>query len=596
MFQRLRLASVAMGELFSGRTCFSVPAFQRPFDWGPEEALQLLDDVSSAAGIESSDQADPDYFLGTVLLLTEDGDVLPGTSETEKTPINYQIIDGQQRLTTTTVLFSILRDLDSRDSRAKESARNLPDLIALPRDSDDAEESQQSLQPDRNFRIVLNGADRGLLQRYVQEPGGTLLEPDDGPSDVCLASSKLLAVREALLSTLMQLNSDQRDRLAQYLAEKCHVVVTLSRDIERAHRVFTVLNERGKPLRRNDILKVEVLGGLAADESDYVRWNWEAIEHQLGDEFETFFSYLKVMHGRRRASVIIGLRMLIAEAGGARRFVDKLLVPYARAYARLQSCRAAPQSAGDELSVRLFYMGRLRGHEWYPAALTALRLYESEPETAVRLIRGIDRLAHVSRILCHGNGRRVSRFARVVQAIQSGEAKDETSEVFSFSREEIRNAKFHLRNLHRRNPPVCKLLLLRINDQISGEVSLVDLKDLSVEHVLPNRPSPSSGWRELFPEHEIREAATQCFGNYTLLPDKLNDRMRNREFADKQRQIVLYFGNDPMLAIVADVVTARGWNLGTVAARELRFLGALGDIIGIDVRDASLGIVKHAAE
>jgi uncharacterized protein with ParB-like and HNH nuclease domain len=63
MFQRLRLASLALGELFSAGTSFSVPAFQGPFDWGPDEALQLLDDVTRAAGIDAPEQADPDYFL-----------------------------------------------------------------------------------------------------------------------------------------------------------------------------------------------------------------------------------------------------------------------------------------------------------------------------------------------------------------------------------------------------------------------------------------------------------------------------------------------------------------------------------------------------
>jgi uncharacterized protein with ParB-like and HNH nuclease domain len=55
----LRLASVAVGELFSAGTSgtsFSVAAFQRPFDWRPDEALQLLDDVTRAAGIDAPEQ------------------------------------------------------------------------------------------------------------------------------------------------------------------------------------------------------------------------------------------------------------------------------------------------------------------------------------------------------------------------------------------------------------------------------------------------------------------------------------------------------------------------------------------------------------
>lgn len=587
MFQRLRLASVALGELFSGEAQFSVPAFQRPFDWGPDEVLHLLDDVSRAAGIETPEQADPDYFLGTVLLLSDDGDALPGAGRAGNAPVAYQIIDGQQRLTTLTVLFSILRDLSDR---SKEKSHALSSLIELPQSAD------STLSASRNYRVRLNGSDRDLLARFVQRPGSTLLEPDDAPADACIATSKLLAAREALVSTLIQLSSEQRDQLARFLTGKCHVVVTLSRDIERAHRVFTVLNERGKPLRRNDIVKVEVLGGLSADEGDYVRQNWEAAERQLGDEFETFFSHVKVMHGRRRTSVVSGLRSLISEVGGSRAFVDELLTPYARAFARIQSCRTAPATEENELSLHLFYLGRLRGQEWYPAALMALKCYEGDPETALRLIRGIDRVAHMSRILSQGSGRRITRFSRVVQAIMSGEAKDEAAEVFAFGREEIRNAKFHLRSLHRRNPPICKLLLMRINDHIAGEVSLLDPKGLSVEHVLPNRTPAASGWRQLFPEPEVREAVTQCLGNFTLIPEKLNDRLRNLDFAEKQLQIIEHYGAEPMLAIVADVAVAPVWDLKTVTEREKVFLMALGDIIGLDVSDAALSPLRDAAE
>ena len=54
----------------------------------------------------------------------------------------------------------------------------------------------------------------------------------------------------------------QRRRLADFLFDKCHVVVVSTTGIDRAHRIFTVLNARGKPLARNDILKADLLGGV----------------------------------------------------------------------------------------------------------------------------------------------------------------------------------------------------------------------------------------------------------------------------------------------------------------------------------------------
>ena len=569
------------GELFSGRAVYSMPGFQRRFDWGPDEAIQLLDDILRAAAIDTAeddrDSADPDYFLGTLLLLTNPGNPLPGSRGDDAGGlIGYEIIDGQQRLTTLTVLFAVLRDLGATTDR------KVAPLIEIL-------EAEARNSPLPSYRIQLNGRDRHLFRRFVQKHGGTLIQPDDLADEVCIASCKLLAVREALLVALRQYEPAQRIALLKYLVEKCHVVVTLSHDRERAHRLFTVLNERGKPLRGNDIIKVELLGSLATSEREYASEKWDEIERLLDDSFEVFFGHLRAVKGRRRGSMVDGLRSMIREAGGARVFVDDVLLPYAHIYARMRSCRRGPLPVGDPLSLHLHYLWRLRGEEWVPAVLVALKTYADAPEVELALVRAIDRIAHITRILCEGSGRRTTLFGQVVKAIDSGEAKDGSAKVFSISREKVRNIKFHLRDLYRRNQPICKLVLLRINDHISQTVTLVDPAVLSVEHVLPHRPSVTSGWRVLFADPEIREAATQSLGNLTLLPEKLNDRIRNRDFADKREHIVTHFGDADLLGVVSDVVSAEAWDRVVIAAREARFLDALSEIIGIDVRDAAVG-------
>ncbi|MCB1503433.1 MAG: DUF262 domain-containing protein [Hyphomicrobiaceae bacterium] len=591
MFARLQVASVALGELFAHGSTFSIPSFQRPFDWGPEEALQLLDDVSRAAGIDAPDSAEPDYFLGTLLLLAEEAVELPGSAviaeRAEGVRHSYEVIDGQQRLTTLTMLFAILRDLG-----VGQAYDALQTMVALGAASG-AEEASAST----DFRLTLNGVDRALFRRHVQRVGANLQQPGNSEAEENgSSSSRILDARDALVASLSQLDAGQRKQLADFLLEKCHVVVTLSHDIDRAHRLFTVLNERGKPLRRNDIIKVEVLGGLSPFDADHARRRWEAAEAQLGGDFEAFFGHLKAVYGRRRATVVTGLRSLIAEAGGARAFIDKVLVPYIGVFVRIRSCQDAPSRSGDELSERLHYLNRLRGEEWLPAVMVALHKYGQEPDRALGLVRAIDRLAHLSRVQCQGGGRRTTRFNRVVQAIQNGSAVDETAEVFELNREELRNAKFNLRNLHRRNPPVCKLLLMRISDQIQGRLTPIDPATLSVEHVLPVRPSTTSAWRSLYPEPEVREAATQCLGNLTLLPERLNDKARNRSFEEKRVLMAEHYRNGPMMEIVHDVVTSSDWSLNVVAARERRFLNALSGILGVEVSDAAMEPRIDAAE
>jgi len=88
-------AEYPLKELFSDRFVFEIPAYQRPYSWGAEETAELLDDLLAA--LADADPKDPDpYFLGSIVLAKEEGQP------------DAKVIDGQQRLTTITILLSPL--------------------------------------------------------------------------------------------------------------------------------------------------------------------------------------------------------------------------------------------------------------------------------------------------------------------------------------------------------------------------------------------------------------------------------------------------------------------------------------------------------
>ena len=77
-----------------------MPGYQRPYSWTTAEAGQLLEDVLGAAGLGQTGAEEPDYFLGTILLLDGTGGDLPKPKSREREPRFFEIIDGQQRLVT----------------------------------------------------------------------------------------------------------------------------------------------------------------------------------------------------------------------------------------------------------------------------------------------------------------------------------------------------------------------------------------------------------------------------------------------------------------------------------------------------------------
>ncbi len=103
----LTAGEYALRKIFSSDYEFTIPDYQRPYAWGKEQALQLLDDLEGAL----SRDTDEPYFLGSIVLVKR------GSHP------DAEVIDGQQRLTTLSILFAVLRDLTTNAQLAAELAR-----------------------------------------------------------------------------------------------------------------------------------------------------------------------------------------------------------------------------------------------------------------------------------------------------------------------------------------------------------------------------------------------------------------------------------------------------------------------------------------
>lgn len=571
MFAGLPTASLTVSNLFSTPFHFSVPCYQRPYSWTVAEAGQLLEDVVTAAGVDGGMvPVEPDYFLGAILLLDSAGGDLPKSRERE--PRQFEIVDGQQRLVTLAILAAVLRDLETE--RWRWGTRNrLDQLIG-------ADSAASRLRGVR-FRVELRGREQTFLESCVQVRGSCRSQPAGDPGSE--AAERLLAVREHFMGELAALDEGERRRLTDYLCDQCHFVVVLTRDIDRAHRLFTVLNERGRVLQRNDILKAELLKSVAPQNTHQALAQWDRAAQLLGPSFEAFFSHVFSIYGRGETKIIAGIRRAVGEAGGPDPFLKDVIAPLADAYHLVR--RAADVNLNIDAEARryLVYLGRLSEGDWAPAAMLALRQYGDDPARGNMLLKEIDRLAHLLRLLCMGTGKRVRRFADVIELIKSNRPVRPGEPPFRLSRDEVRNISYHLRTPYKRDQQVCKLLLLRLNDEMARATTLLDPRDYSVEHVLPQRPAAASEWRRWFADSEEREACTESLGNLVVVTQKQNDKARNQEFV---RKCEIYRGTDgdpPVLPITRDAVDAPVWRAGEIRAREGRLMGLIRDTWGIDV-------------
>ena len=100
MRETLRANEQPISKIFSDGYAFSIPRYQRPYAWTTEQVGELLDDLQYAARQGGGDIGSyPPYFLGSVVLIKD-----PEKPDAE-------VVDGQQRLTTLTILLCVMREL-----------------------------------------------------------------------------------------------------------------------------------------------------------------------------------------------------------------------------------------------------------------------------------------------------------------------------------------------------------------------------------------------------------------------------------------------------------------------------------------------------
>ena len=420
---RLQTSAHTLAELFADPFAFSIPGYQRAFSWPLAEAERLLDDIATASGIEGDSTRETDYFLGTILLMQDDAEeqqALPVDSEAkaaasrwstqpfrrvlrrksaepaseisdptvQQVPRPFDIVDGQQRILTLLVLAAVLRDFEPSSTSGQ--AVDLDSMVRIGGLRSISGQSGDAPRPSvagKRPRIVRPHDPSDFFARYVALPGSCLSAPED--TEVLSTEEQLiLSVRDHFVEEVSRLSSDQRQKLIAYMRNDCHVVVITTQDIDRAHHMFMVLNDRGRPLEYNDIIKAEVLRGLPAGERDEARTIWSDGERRLSGHFSDFFSHLRLAEGHGGHRIISGIRAAIAAAGGGGPFLTNVFAPYTDSFEKILSVSGEQCTLPDQIRAPIMSMSRLNSSEWIPSTMLILMRYAESPEQAANLLDG----------------------------------------------------------------------------------------------------------------------------------------------------------------------------------------------------------------
>jgi hypothetical protein len=196
-------------------------------------------------------------------------------------------------------------------------------------------------------------------------------------------------------------------------------------------------------------------------------------------------------------------------------------------------------------------------------------------------LRALDRFSYGVRIQGLGTEKRLQRLAALAASIRAGSAAGGPWPPLEFGRDDLRSLSYSLRDLHKRSPQVCKLLLLRLNEQLGG-TPIPQGVPMSIEHILPVKTGDSSQWRRDFADADRRQRLAACLGNLTLVAPQVNERASNHDYAKK---LTLYFAADaePVTQLTAELRSVSGWTQNAIEARHARLIAALNALWGFGV-------------
>ena len=499
------------------------------------------------------------YFLGSIV-------IIKSTSKSQA-----EVVDGQQRLTTLTVLLCVLRELST--SEMKEEV-----------DSYVRQKGMKSKGTTDIFRITLRELDEQFFRNKIQVPGKLQRFLKEGTTKRTDSRQRMFENAELLWKNLSKLDNDERDRIVEFIIRRCFLVIVSASDQNSAYRIFKVMNDRGLDLSPTDILKAEIIGAM--DEAYRTRFTkkWESIEEGLGrDDFRDLFAHIRMIYMKDKARGTLNQEfsdgVLKSKDGGlddegARRFVDKVLSPYANSYEVVTRGSYESTSHSDIVNLYLEHLGRLDNFDWVPPAMAFFRRNKDHPKRLAHFVRDLERLAY-SMFLRRANiNERMRRYADVLRAIQRGkDLFDEDAPLQLKDREKtdtLRALGGPIYSL----PRVPRPLLLRLDSLLAEEGASYNYSTISVEHVLPQNPGTNSVWLKWFPYEEEREQWTHKIANLVLLSHRKNAQAQNYDFKEKKSK---YFQRKSVtpFALTTQVVSKTKWDPDVLEQRQHDLTSAL---------------------
>jgi uncharacterized protein with ParB-like and HNH nuclease domain len=516
-----------------------VPLYQRSYSWRTNEVKEFWDDVTDFAKDARPKKTEDQYFLGSIVLVERAN--------------HLELLDGQQRLATATILLAVIRNLLAAETEEWQGkAKQLQDYII----------TTQFGGPEA-ARLILNQQDRLFFRQKIQEPTGASTKvPPNSPASLRLINGAYNLLRREAVAyrDSAEKGSEQLERLALVLLHNVSIVACTSTSYDTAAAVFETLNDRGIELSSSDLLRTWLLGEAGSDElRDEIASAWETIFAIHGDaKVDDFIRHYWLSHHGdvKKRQLYKEIRDWIKKNKKSPLEFSLELADAATVYQELAGARSKTTSLRKGLEA----VRSLGAKALMPALLS---LWQTTDETdAVSRSQLLDALValYVRHILIGGRDnseleqtvfgvaqglREKMTPALALQRLQAIAPKDDEFEA-EFTEASIArtaSAAYVLRELEHEKRPTKEL-----------KVETPDL--VHVEHIYPQNPPRAQRWDE----HDLY---VNRIGNLTPLGAPMNQSLQNSPFTKKRPE---YAKSD--LLTTQELAKFDDWSPNTIAERQ----------------------------
>ncbi|GAA7254250.1 DUF262 domain-containing protein [Helicobacter pylori] len=503
-------------DILKDELYYQIPIYQRPYQWTEENCEKLLDDLF----FNYEDDRESDYFCGSLVLIA--------ISEDSKAK-TYDVVDGQQRLSTFILLAKVLATLYSE---------------RLTEESKDYLQESLNGRYGKKDRLNFNAIGFNSKKDFQY----ALTSFNDAP--VGNNKNNYLKNAVCLKNYLEEKEIADINDFIEWLYFKVVFITITCSDADKALRIFNVLNARGLALSATDIFKGELLKHTKEHEQEEFVSRWNALSQKCSDndlKIETLFSwYLNYLHPvtskeKMEERLVTWFKNLNKTPLEYLKGVEDFYNAYCEVlemqdrYAYLLSYKdddylcvilcasllhrysESEIEALKELLVKFYYQDWVAGKTKTTRSQTCCNIIDALKEK-----KGVEYIASI-----------VKKYLDEKNITQDFKRNLQDSNLYT---------KFYNDKTPKKNSWL-KLILILVEYFMSDDPKPKRIqmdRNLHVEHILPQKPTLSSQWAKDFSEEE-RERYTHSLANLTLLGGNKNTKASNFDFKDKKK---IYMGEE----------------------------------------------------